>query len=256
MQNRIIYEQPLNERIRTLLRLEYLFKQGNHFLGETSVWDSRAMLLTILEIGSIFSRGDLKGELMKELERHGATLARLESNPDVDHRRLGEILNKLDSLIDRLHVMSGQFDHAIKNSEFLNSVKQRSAMPGGTCDFDLPALHYWLERPAEVRIRNLQAWFRSFAIIHEAVTLILHLTRQSSVPVNERAEGGFFQKSLDPNIPCQMVRVAVPSNLPFFPEISGGKHRFSIRFLEQPNLDTRAAQTTADVDFQLTCCII
>lgn len=256
MQNRIVYEQPLNERIRTLLRLEYLFKQGSHFLGGTSVWDSRAMLLTILEIGAIFARGDLKSEIMKELERHAATLARLETNPDVDRRRLHEILDKLGTLIDRLYVMSGQFDQAIKNSEFLNSVKQRSAVPGGTCDFDLPVLHYWLERPAEVRIRNLQAWFGSFGIIHEAVTLILHLTRQSSAPVNERAEGGFFQKSLDPNIPCQMIRVAVPSNLPFFPEISGGKHRFTIRFLEQSNLDARATQTTADVDFQLTCCII
>lgn len=256
MQKRVYYEQPLNERIRTLLRLEFLFSQVGHFLDGSDVWDSRATLFTILEIGNVFARGDLKGELMKELERHTATLSRLELNPDVDRRRLQDILNRLDSLIDRLYAMSGQVDYAIKQSEFLTSIKQRSAMPGGTCDFDLPAFHHWLERPAEARTRDLKNWFGNFTIINEAVTLILQLTRQSTAGSQERAEGGFFQKSLDPNVPCQLIRVAVPADAPFFPEISGGKHRFTIRFLEQPNLDARAVQTLTDVDFHLTCCII
>lgn len=256
MHRRIYYEQPLNERIRTFLKLEFLFSQANHFLSGSAIWDSRATLFTILEIGTIFARGDLKGEIMKELERHAANLSRLELNPGVDRRRLEEILVRLDNLIDRLYVMTGQVDQAIKQSEFLMSVKQRSAMPGGACDFDLPILHHWLERPPEARTRDLEAWLGSFGVINEAILLVLQLTRQSISPVLERAESGFFQKSLDPNIPCQMIRVAIPASLPFFPEISGGKHRFTIRFMEQPNLNARAVQTAADVEFELICCTI
>lgn len=256
MQKRVYYEQPLNERIRTFLKLEFLFNQANHFLSGSSVWDSRVALFTILEIGTIFMRGDLKGEIMKELDRHAANLSRLELNPGVDRRRLEEILVRLDSLIDRLYAMTGQVDQALKQSEFLTSVKQRSAMPGGACDFDLPVLHYWLERPPEARTRDLKAWLDSFGIINEAIILVLQLTRQSVSPVQERAVSGFFQKTLDPNIPCQMIRVAFSADLPFFPEISGGKHRFTIRFLEQPNLNARAVQTATDVAFELTCCTV
>lgn len=257
VQKRIYYEQPLNERIRTFLKLEFLFKQANHFLDGQTAWDSRMALFTILEIGTILARGDLKGETMKELERRAANLSRLEPSPGEDrHVRLEEILARLNNLVDRLYAMTGQIDQTLKRSEFLTSVKQRSTMPGGACDFDLPVLHHWLERPPEARARDLSAWLDSFGIINEATNLVLQLTRQSTSPVRECAERGFFQKSLDSNAPCQMIRVAVPANLPLFPEISGGKHRFTIRFMEQPNLDARAVQTAADVEFELTCCTI
>ena len=52
----------------------------------------------------------------------------------------------------------------------------------------------------------------------------------------------------------QMVRVELASGLPVFPEISGHKHRFSIRFLEVGESE-RPTQTSRDVDFMLTCCV-
>ena len=86
--------------------------------------------------------------------------------------------------------------------------------------------------------------------------LILRLTRDSAVMRPEDAPGGFFQKTLDPNLPCQMVRVAVPAGAPYFAEISGGKHRFTVRFLEVPVIGERPLQTRQDVPFSLGCCII
>ena len=253
---KICYEQPLNERIRTFLRLEFLFQQTDHSLHGTSVWDSRATLASLLEILSIFSRSDLKTEVMKELERHTANLARLEQNPDVDRSRLEEILDELDVLIDHLHSTSGQIGQHLKQNEFLSSIVQRSAIPGGTCDFDLPAYHFWLAQPAEERIRLLVDWLSAFDTIRQSIELIMRLTRQSTASSRELAGGGFYQRALDVNLPCQMVRVVLPAGSPYYAEISGGRHRFTVRFLEQKDTSSRPTQTERDVEFDLVCCVI
>lgn len=252
----IYYEQPLNERVRIFLRLEFLFRQAAQHLAGGSQWDSRNTLSSLLEIINIFGRTDLKTEVMKELDRHIQSLARLEQNPNVDRSLLEGVLDDLDVLIDRLHSINGQITSGLKKNEFLTGIMQRSAIPGGTCDFDLPEYHYWLQQPAERRIRDLSGWLHHFDAIAEAIQLILRLTRDSAAMKPETASGGFFQKNLDPNLPCQLVRVAVPAGSPYFAEISGGRHRFTVRFLEVPQLSDRPVQTEQDVHFSLGCCII
>lgn len=253
---KVVYEQPLNERIRTFIRLEFLFHQAARSARGESEWDSRATLTNLLEILNIFSRSDLKTEVMKELERHCSNLQRLGRNPGVDKRRLEGLLRQMEGMIERLHSTNGQIGVELKKNEFVNSIQQRSTIPGGTCDFDLPAYHFWLQQPSTERIQLLSAWCNVFDPIRLSIDLILRLTRHSAEPAWERARSGFFQKTLDMNLPCQLVRVTLPADAPYFAEISGGKHRCTIRFLEQPNLALRPNQTKSDVNFQFSCCII
>ncbi|HSH28761.1 MAG TPA: cell division protein ZapD [Thiohalobacter sp.] len=256
MDHKVIYEQPLNERIRAFLRLEFLFQQMRHQLGGTSPWDSRAAVGTLLEILSIFSRSDLKTEVMKELERHTANLARLEQSPDVDRGQLAGLLDEIDTLIDELHAIKGQVGAHLKGNELIASIQQRSAIPGGTCDFDLPVYHFWLQRPAEDRLHDLAGWLDAFDVIGRAIRLILRLIRSSHLFQSATAEAGFYQKSLDPYQPCQMVRVAVPAGSTLYAEISGGKHRFTVRFMEQPSVNDKATQTDRNIEFEIACCTI
>jgi len=51
----IIYEQPLNERVRTFLRIEYLFDALNYRVTGSSEWDSRDALVNLLKITDILS---------------------------------------------------------------------------------------------------------------------------------------------------------------------------------------------------------
>jgi len=234
--HKVIYEQPLNERIRAFLRLESLFQQVRHHLGGPTPWDSRATITTLLDILNIFGRSDLKTEVMKELDRHTANLARLENNPEVDRAQLSGLLDDLEALIDELHGINGPLGAHLKGNEFLAAIQQRSAIPGGTCDFDLPAYHYWLQLPAEDRMRDLAGWLEHFDVLGRGIRLILRLTRQSTL--------------------FQMVRIALPAGCPWFAEISGGRPPLSVRFLTLPNANERAVQTTEDVDFELACCII
>lgn len=251
---KITYEQPLNEKIRTFLRLEFLFLQAQHDLEGSTEWDSRAALSGLIEILNVCGRTDLKTELLRELDRHGIMLARLEQVPEVDQGRLKEVLSEVDALIDNLHATSGQFGQSLRNNEFISSIRQRSTIPGGLCDFDLPAYHYWLQRPAKERLADLQEWLAPLEPMRLAIDVILRLTRESASPTQEIAPAGFFQRSLDQDTPCQLVRVAVPANLPYYAEISGGKHRFTVRFLA-PVTDGRTVQAAEDVEFDLTCCL-
>ncbi len=256
LSHKVIYEQPLNERVRTFLRLELLFQEIRHHLGGTSAFDTRAAISNLLDIMSIFGRSDIKTEVMKELDRHAAKLENLSENPEVDSIQLNGLLEEMEGLIDELHALGGPVGHHLKTNEFLTSIQQRSSIPGGTCDFDLPAYHFWLQQPPEDRIRDLISWLESFDVIGRSIRLVLRLTRGSTLFRPHVASGGFYQQSLDPNVPCQMVRVAVPAGSPWFAEISGGRHRFTVRFLSQPTADERAAQTSDDVAFDLACCIL
>lgn len=252
--DQICYEQPLNERVRTLLRLEFLFRQAHAYTYRHTMWDSRAAIDTLFDIAEIFTRADLKNEILKELERQAGQLERLAENPRVDRKRLEDILHEMDQLIDRLYNLRNQ-EMDIRTNDFLSSIKQRANIAGGGCDFDLPAYHYWLSQPEEKRVIDLQQWFEPFDAINQSVQLILRLIRDSGHTTQESAEGGFFQKSLDASTSCQMVRVILTPDQPCFAEISGGKHRFTIRFMEA-SVSERPVQTSQQVNFKLSCCML
>jgi cell division protein ZapD len=251
----ITYEQPLNERIRTFLRLEFLFRQASHTLQHQSPWDTRTSLANLIEILNVFGRTDLKTEVIKELERLTAILSRLEANPDVDGPKLNAIMDKIDLLVDRLHSFQGQVGQELKDNEFLTAIKQRSSIPGGTCDFDLPVYHFWLKHTAEERGAQLRHWMSAFDTFRTAIELVLRLVRESGSISHETASAGFYQQSLDTATPYQLIRVSLPVDLPCFAEISGGKHRFTVRFMEM-NAFERPFQTSRDVTFTLNCCAI
>lgn len=254
VRDQIVFEQPLNERIRTFLRLEFLFEQCRAFTFRDSVWDSRASMNALFDLSNAFSRADIKTELLKELERQTNFLEKLAENPKVDRTVLDQLLSEMDVLIDRLHSLPVQ-SLDIRSNEFLNSVKQRSAISGGCCDFDLPSYHFWLSQPTERRAADMSRWLEPFEPIRESVNILLRLIRESGHTSDEVAESGFFQKNLDQTSICQLIRVTVASSYPYFAEISGSKHRFTVRFLRHGGAE-RPTQAEENVPFKLTCCML
>jgi len=249
----VVYEQPLNEPPR---RGGPPPPPPRHSLARPTPWDSREALGGLLEIMAIAGRSDLRSELLKELERLAGVLGELGDDPRVDQRRLAHVLGEMESLVDVLRHGNGRFGEALKDNEFLSAVRQRAAIPGGTCGFDVPALQFWLEQPAELRRGDLEAWLAAFAPVETAVELVLRLIRESAVPVRVVAEGGFFQRAFEGGRLCQMVRIGLNGAQPFYPEVSGGRHRVTVRFLEHDIRAGRPRQTAQDVPFDFTCCAI
>ena len=255
MSDTIFYEQPLNERMRSFLRLEHLFKQAAYTLRGYSIWDSRSTLTSITSILDILARNDLKTELLKELERQEKTLSALSDLPGVDKEQLNNILKQIETSQQNIHNFEGQLGQNIRDHELLNSLRQRSSIIGGTCDFDIPYLHYWLQQPPEYRIEKLEEWLEKLEIISHPISLILDITRESSSPINVTAEKGFYQQNIDSNAPVQLIRVGLNNDSEYFPEISAGKQRFSIRFMLQQD-EKRPVQSSDDLNFQLICCAL
>jgi cell division protein ZapD len=252
----IVYEQPLNERVRTFLRLEHLFDTEDHFLANASEWDSRTCLTLLFDIIDMLGRSNVKTELIKELERHAVTLTNLKKNPGVDLERLEIILDDINFHLEILRDSSYQPGQMLRHDELITSIKQRSSIPGGSCNFDLPAYHHWLQNSIAKRNSDLDKWREDFLVIKKSIRLALHMIRNSANPVIEQALNGFFQKPIEGDIDCQMVRVVMPQGSTYFPEISGGKHRFTVRFLKQDSTADRPTQTKNSVEFELHCCIL
>ena len=190
------YEQPLNERVRTFLRLEHLFDIEDHYLINSSEWDSRASLSLLLDIIDMLGRSDVKTELIKELERHALTLSSLKKNPGVDLQRLVLILDDINRNLEILRDSSYQPGQALRQDELVMSIKQRSSIPGGSCNFDLPAYHHWLQKPITERNSDFDNWREDLLVIKNCIRLSLHMIRNSANPVIEKAVNGFFQKAI------------------------------------------------------------
>lgn len=257
LNNLAAYEQPLNERVRTLLRLEFLFDQADRGMSGDSEWHSRQSIATLLDILAVLSaRGDIRGELIKELQRIAMTLTRLESSPGVDPARLRPVLEECERLGEAMKSVRGHPGSELKQDELLNSVMQRAGIPGGSCSFDLPALHHWLQQSAPARQAQLQAWTSTLEHLRESMALVLRMLRDSADPLELTAQAGIYQKTPDRNLQAQLIRVLLPVDSPYFAEISGSRSFFTIRFMQQDNTRERPSQSSDDIDFLLCHCAL
>ena len=248
------YEQPLNERIRMCLRVETLMNRFHYYESLKGDWCAYSALLTILELTSLLERGDLKQELMKELERQHGALKALTKHQGIDHSKLDLVLSKQKHSLDRVHRLDGKLGEHLKRVDFLLGIKQRTSIPGGSCDFDLPQLRFWLNQTHEQRLADLNEWVIPYRELEEVIGLVLTSIRDSATASIVVAENGFYQQSLDTKQSTQLVRIGVDASKLIYPEISAGKHRYSVRFMHASTGEKPPAQVKENVEFELSRC--
>jgi cell division protein ZapD len=253
-QGPIKFEQPLTERMRTFLRIEFLYGQTLFHVDDPTDYGARAAVTGLLEILTILGRGDVRADVMKELERHAEVLDRYRSQPGVDPGRLSGLITGIDQLRSRLAEAGPHLMTPLKECDFLNSIRHRSGIPGGTCMFDLPDYGFWLHLPPLERRRQLEEWAGLLKPLCEAVAQVLWLTREATEATECVAPGGLYQHNFDRNEQVNLVRVLMPSSAGLFPEISAGQHRFTVRFVRWRGVAARAAQVNQDVRFLLALC--
>ncbi len=248
------YEQPVSERMRTFMRLEFLYRQMLYNSELESNWATRATINGLLEILAILSRGDVRSEVHKELDLQLDVLQRYKSQPGVDSGRLDTLIRNLIDSRAEVDAIGTSFLQPLKESDFLNAIKNRSAIPGGTCEFDLPEYSHWLRQPHARRQEDLSVWVGAIRPLCDAVLEALWLIRENAQPVDKLAINGMYQHSMQKDAHCRLLRINLPDNSTLYPEISGSQHRFTVRFLEWSTVDSRAVQTGHDVPFQISIC--
>ncbi|OQW91135.1 MAG: hypothetical protein BWK78_05405 [Thiotrichaceae bacterium IS1] len=250
-----IYEQPMNEHLRILLRLEHLFEGITYHLKGATTSDSRAVINLLLETIDCAGRADLKTEIQKRLVQYVQGLEKWQNTPNVDAERITQLMTKIENVLDNLKARDGQIGENLTQHQLLNSIKQRANIPGGTSHADLPIYHHWLQKPPKQRQNELNEWLTALEPLRDAVNLELYFIRNNTVSSQETATNGLYQTTLEEEQDYQLIQIQLPLEHSCYPDINSGRHRLTIRFYEQINAWERPLQTEQNLQFELRYCL-
>lgn len=249
----ILYEYPFNESIRTMLRLEHLFDRLGQLMVRDPAIDHHFALVTLFEIIDVASRADLKSDLLKDLDQQRARLNAYRGNPSISEATLDDVVGRIDHAFDGLHRLTGKAGQSLTANEWLMGIRSRIGIPGGTCEFDLPAYYAWQQREGAHRRADLLQWTQTMMPLAEALSVLLGLLRESGQPHRVVAHTGQYQQSLPAGRVHSLMRVRLDRASGLVPEISGHRLMVSIRLMVQEP-DGRLKPCTEDASFELTLC--
>jgi len=238
-----------------MMRLDLLFDQLSYFARAKNPWDNTNAVNVLNDILEFTNRTDIKSEVIKELERQQNHIQGLLNQPGINEKKSLKLIEDYKSLINELHNISGSIGHHLHQNIILNAAKQKSILPGSSGNFDSPLYIQWINQNSASRNEQLAEWLSPFEALNSAIKLALKTIRDSGDNIEKMADSGFYQDNLELDRPYQMIRVAIPKTATFFPEISAGKHRFSIRFLQAKDFSSNPEQCDDDIQFILcNCC--
>ncbi len=249
----ILYEYPFNERIRTYLRLEHLFRRLGELVPADSALSHHFALVTIFEIMDVAARADLKADLLRDLEKQKAIFNSYRGNPAIAEAVLDQVIAQLERNFSTLNTIPGKAGQALTENEWLMSIRSRIGIPGGTCEFDLPAYYAWQHTHATARRADLERWAGALAPLAEAIYSLLKLLREADVPYKVIAARGQFQQTLPQGRSFQLLRLRIDPALGLIPEISGNRLMVSVRLMRL-EADGRLHSSADDTALELTLC--
>lgn len=249
----VVFEQPLNERMRAFLRIEQLFKHIDELMQQHSELACRLIIERIIAVFETFERFDIKGETIKELERLTEVLVKWQAVQGINESLLTNLIDKSKTLQDALHNSPRIIGETVLNDELFAGIRKRTAIAGGACHFDFPMYHYWLNTPIGERRDLLLSWLNELSAVDGAVRLVLSLIRESASPEMVTAENGYYERSLKTSSALQCIRLFLATEQALFPEISAGRHQLHVRFFER-RADQKCHLYQQNLEFHLVCC--
>lgn len=250
----IIYEYPLNERIRAFLRLEYLLDQANYSASCNTAWDSKNYCFTIIEILEMLNRNELRKEIIKEFEKQIKFCISLTNSSTVNQEALTSTIEKLSSQLDETNSKIWKLTKLLTEDELLQIIQKRASISSTACCFDSPNLYFWLNHNINSRQKKINYWQEKISVLDKSIRLLLSIIRDSALFENKKASGGFYQQILNSSQPCQMIRIFLPKEPESYPEFSGNKHQINIKFFKYNySSNKEPLHNEEDLEFALSC---
>lgn len=249
----ILYEYPFNERIRTYLRLEQLFRRLAELASREHPLDHHFAIQSIFEIMDVAARADMKSDVLKDLDRQKSQLNAYRGNPAISEQALDQAIGEIDRCFSQLSELSGKTGQSLTENDWLMGIRSRIGIPGGTCEFDLPAYYHWQHHDPRTRQADLQRWMVPLMPLAEAIVLLLKMLRDSGAPQKVVAPAGHYQQNLPQGRTFQLLRLRIDPRTGLIPEISGNRLLLSVRLLRLGD-DERTHPSSEDGSFELTLC--
>ena len=247
----IVYEFPLNEHVRTLLKLERLFQQVLHLARQQDALSHQTALFGLFDLIDLAARNEMRAELQMELARMrprnetggqpGTNGATTEIQPC-----------QIDQSLTALQMLPARFDQPLRENDWLNGVRQRANIPGGVNGFDLPHFHHWQHTAAAARQADLVGWITPMLPVRQAIALVLQRLRENGSPQALSARQGSYQQMLNGR-DISLLRIGLPADSPLIPEASANRHTINIRF--SPAGKSLCDRCEEEVEFQLRLCL-
>ncbi|WP_075182201.1 cell division protein ZapD [Pantoea sp. 1.19] len=247
MTTTVLFEHPLNEKIRTWLRIEFLIGQLRACPPLSDSLSALSFFRNLTELLDVFERGELRTEIVKELDKQQQKLLAWRDVPGVDPDVVNSLSEKLKHRSAQL-MAAPRMGQPLREDRLIGLVRQRMSIPGGCCSFDLPTLHIWLHMPQAVRDAQVAGWLATLLPLAEALDVVLELIRQSGTFRQQTSLNGFFQDNAEDG---ELLRLQLTLEDALYPQVSGHKSRYAIRFLP---LDSERGDVPPRLDFQLACC--
>ncbi|MCC4832939.1 cell division protein ZapD [Shewanella sp. 10N.7] len=244
MNNELIYEQPLNEKTRSYLRLEYLADQ---LAMHTESDHQHHCFYPLFSLAELTDRCDYRTDILKDIDKQLIVLSKWHALPHVDKKQIQHIIDQLNASKAPLQT-NERIGCQLKKDRFIAALKQRFGMPGACCNFDLPQLHFWLSKDWPQRQADLRSWVENFLPILTPIKLLLDLTRSTAEFRTSEAQQGFYQGNSVQTL--SLIRVKIDCSQSCYPTISGHKNRYAIHFVGFDN----QKHTDNLVKFKLATC--
>jgi len=145
-----------------------------------------------------------------------------------------------------------RFGSALKEDKLLSAIRQRFAIPGGACSFDLPNLHFWLQQPLEQRLAEIAQWLETLALLDDAIAVSLSFIRERGQFVNVVADNGFYQGAAEDK--NELIRVKCSVDEGYYPTLSGNKYRYALRFMLFSPQEGQSGAVESSIQFRLAAC--
>jgi cell division protein ZapD len=243
-----VFEFPLKEKVRNYLRVEQLLGQIK-ITAKTE--HTHLQLVFFQQLLDLIERLDLRSDLTKDLEAHERNLVYWSKHPKIDSTALEQALKTVITLRDKLK-SDRRFGSALKEEKLLSAIRQRFAIPGGACSFDLPNLHFWLQQPLTQRQSDITKWLETLALLDDAIAVSLSFIRERGQFTAVTAENGFYQGvAEDKN---ELIRVRCRVDEGYYPTLSGNKYRYALRFMLFTSNDNGSSAVEDHVQFHLAAC--
>lgn len=251
----VLYEFPITSRVRSFLRFEYLISKTERLIENAAT--PLESIQSLHQLVELLRHNDIKSELLRHIRRQEQELQKFTSSSPVDQKKLLQVVREKQAtirLLDEFRFPLANYT----NNHFLDSVRLRLSVPGGTCNFDLPQMNAWLHLSDQVRKKDLENWFEPFLVLKSALQSTLSMTRMSADFSTNTAEKGYFSGKQSPKRPTgySLIRITLEYHPGIYPKVSTGPQQFRIYFFEIGELQNRPSQIQKDIQFQLACCTL
>ena len=246
-----VFEFPLKEKVRNYLRVEQLLGQLKSSASSESPQLQTVFFEQLFELLDLIERLDLRSDMSKDLDAHEKNLVYWSQHPKIDSAALEQALKTIVTLKQKLKT-ERRFGSALKEDKFLNAIRQRFAIPGGACSFDLPNLYLGLQQPLAERQAEINGWLHTLSLLDDTLAVSLSFIRERGQFQTVVAQGGFYQGvAEDKN---ELIRIRCKVDEGYYPTLSGNKYRYALRFLLFSPNEGQTASVETDISFRLAAC--